>query len=196
MGRTSPASKLTEEMRRAFLSEWEGRQEAGEDDTVGSHCLFPVVLGAFWLSGDYNLKDWRIEISRYSECCAPLPHAGRPHLSTVLCCLNPLPVLSLPSFINSVPTFKGLLDGRPSTEDITVHRTRFSFSGGAHSLLASRPRNREIGDGQTEYCSTLPSPGEPICLQPLWMGHSPSVGLPPATPPCHSLAFPSKEHGE
>lgn len=149
------------------------------------------------LSGDDNLKPWRIKISKYSECCG---HAGRPapsQHSSHLSPSSPSPPSLIQCMLSSAYSTAGTV---PGTEDIRVNQTRFSFSREAQSRLG-RPtqeqRNRRVTDRIPAPHSLLPrSPGEPhgawlaVCPRPLWVGHNPSSRLPPATPHTSPWAFP------
>lgn len=79
------------------------------------HCLFSETEkhGRVWPPGSLEITIERTgELESPNILSAVATQAGRRHLGTVLYCSNPLPVLSLPSFINSVHAFKRLLYGR------------------------------------------------------------------------------------
>ena len=114
-----------------------------------------------WLfSGDYNLKDLRIKISRYSKCCS---HPGGPGSISapssavwILSPSYPLPHSLMQCLFSSTHPMAGTVLG---TEDMKMNKTSSYLSQGAHSLLGRQTyeeRNMNVKEKIPAPNSRLP----------------------------------------
>lgn len=113
-----------------------------------------------WLfSGDYNLKDLRIKISKYSKRCS---HPGGPGSISapssavwILSPSYPLPHSLKQCLFSSAHSTVGTVLG---TEDMKMNKTSSYLSQGAHSLLGRQTHEQT----NMNVKEKIPAPNSPL----------------------------------
>lgn len=130
------------------------------------------------LAGDYNLKDLRIKISKYSKGCS---HPGRP--GTISAQFSAVWILS-PSYSSpySFSTcFQGLTPCQAPclAQDVKMNKTRSWLSPGPHSVLGRQTHEQRNMRGKEK----VPAPHSPLPRSLVGLSY------PPRIPPISSLVW-------